>query len=122
MRYAVFFAIIAIMAQSLGRTIILVNFKLNQAYIAQVLCENKTAPEMNCNGQCQLSKQMEKAETEEKQLPPSYQLRDLLLFKSENRKNGFGDFQFSTNKMKIAIKRILFSCDFFRQIFHPPNL
>ena len=39
---------------------------INQEYIARVLCVNKAKPEMGCNGQCHLMKQMEK-ETKKEQ-------------------------------------------------------
>lgn len=40
-------------------------FKLNQEYIAKVLCVNKSKPQMKCNGHCYLMKQYKKAQTEE---------------------------------------------------------
>ena len=43
-------------------SIVLVNFKLNQEYIALTLCEEKEIEESTCNGNCQLMKSMEKIE------------------------------------------------------------
>ena len=40
-------------------------FKLNQEYIAKVLCVNKANPQMKCNGHCYLMKQYKKAQQEE---------------------------------------------------------
>ena len=37
-----------------------IGFKLNQTYIAEVLCINKDKPEMGCNGKCHLNKQLKK--------------------------------------------------------------
>lgn len=42
-------------------------FELNQTYIVTELCENRDVPEMNCNGQCYLSKKLKQAEEKEKQ-------------------------------------------------------
>lgn len=39
-------------------------FYINQAAIIEMECENKDRPEMNCNGNCFLSKQLEKADQE----------------------------------------------------------
>lgn len=36
----------------------LVEYMANYEYIATVLCENRDAPEMNCNGKCYLSKML----------------------------------------------------------------
>jgi hypothetical protein len=40
------------------------NFYFNQKEIAAIECENKDRPEMNCNGQCYLAKQLKKADEE----------------------------------------------------------
>jgi hypothetical protein len=40
-------------------------FKLNQEYIAKVLCVNKSKPQLKCNGHCYLAKQLKKAQQEE---------------------------------------------------------
>lgn len=32
--------------------------KLNKDYIARVLCENRSRPELHCNGQCYLAKKL----------------------------------------------------------------
>lgn len=34
------------------------NYFFNYDYYSEVLCENKEIPEMNCNGSCQLSKEL----------------------------------------------------------------
>ena len=41
-----------------------VNFRMNQREIARLECENKNRPEMHCNGQCYLAKQLQKAEAQ----------------------------------------------------------
>ena len=37
-----------------------VEYAINYDYISKVLCINKDKPEMNCNGKCQLMKELEK--------------------------------------------------------------
>lgn len=41
-------------------------FELNHEYIVTELCENRDMPEMNCDGQCYLSKKIKQAEEKEK--------------------------------------------------------
>lgn len=41
-------------------------YHLNKEYIATRLCQNKSTPQMHCNGHCYLSKQLKKAEETEK--------------------------------------------------------
>lgn len=44
-----------------------VNYWMNRDYIASVLCENKDKPELECNGQCHLKKQIKKHSDKEKE-------------------------------------------------------
>jgi hypothetical protein len=37
-------------------------FRLNQAYISRVLCLNRDKPQMQCKGQCYLTKKLKEAE------------------------------------------------------------
>lgn len=51
-----------------------VEYAANYDYIAEVLCINQDAPEMQCNGQCHLKTQLEKAtdtENTDRPLPVS---------------------------------------------------
>ncbi|MBT8180626.1 MAG: hypothetical protein KJO53_03455 [Eudoraea sp.] len=61
----------AIMLPNLTKIGILIDFKINQDFIAKVLCINKDEPVTTCNGKCYLSKQLKKAEEQEKKQAPS---------------------------------------------------
>ena len=41
-----------------------IEYEINKKYIAEVLCENMTKPEMKCNGKCHLKKQLKIANDE----------------------------------------------------------
>ncbi len=43
-----------------------IDYIVNYDYISKELCENKTKPELECNGKCQLMKELAKASEEEK--------------------------------------------------------
>lgn len=43
----------------------IVNYVANYDYIATVLCENKDKPELQCNGQCYLMKQLAKEQQQD---------------------------------------------------------
>ncbi|MDN3669060.1 hypothetical protein QWY93_06950 [Echinicola jeungdonensis] len=47
--------------------VIYVDFKMQQDYIAKVLCINKDQPEMHCNGQCILMKKLNKSGADQDQ-------------------------------------------------------
>ncbi len=44
-----------------------IEYVVNKDYIAEVLCVNQDKPELQCNGQCHLTKELKKAQDEEKQ-------------------------------------------------------
>ncbi|WPQ62907.1 hypothetical protein SIO70_31585 [Chitinophaga sancti] len=61
MRYFLFIALLTgLLLQNCSQYLIMLEYKVNQDYIASVLCENKDKPEMHCNGKCQLKKQLER--------------------------------------------------------------
>ena len=57
-----------IATQAFSKWVMLLDFKWNQDYIAQNLCENKAKPILKCEGNCQLTKMMA---AEEKDTAPS---------------------------------------------------
>ena len=68
--------IIAVLLPSLMKIGILIDFKINQDFIEDVLCINKDTPIKMCKGKCYLSNQLKKVENqEEKQAPASQKER-----------------------------------------------
>lgn len=59
----VLFAVI-ICFQAVIQTLIMIDWKVNQDFIAARYCVNKNKPELKCNGQCQLAKKLRKVENE----------------------------------------------------------
>ena len=49
-------------AATFSKWCIITAFKINQQYITKELCVNKANPVMHCNGNCYLSKQLNKEE------------------------------------------------------------
>ncbi|UYQ93507.1 hypothetical protein MKQ68_00135 [Chitinophaga horti] len=58
--------IIGLLMQTFSKELIMVGFKVNQAIIERALCENKSRPELQCHGKCQLKKQLTKEEQQER--------------------------------------------------------
>lgn len=58
---------LALLLQTCGSVVIVLNFYLNRAYIAQNLCENKSKPQLNCCGKCQLNKKLQQQENKDQQ-------------------------------------------------------
>jgi hypothetical protein len=57
--------IATILAGNFTPFIIYAGFKVNQRYIATVLCENRDKPVLKCEGKCVLSKKIKQAEEKE---------------------------------------------------------
>lgn len=50
--------ILAVTAQLLNELLVVAAFELQEAYIAQELCEEREVPDSDCHGHCQLTKKL----------------------------------------------------------------
>ena len=62
------------------KSVLVLNFRINQKEIAAAKCENKNKPEMNCEGKCYLSQQLKNAEPKEPTAPDFRDLKELAPF------------------------------------------
>lgn len=116
--------ILSFFGSQISKLSIYVNFKINQDFIAEVLCINKDKPMSTCNGKCYLSKQLkEREEQEEKQTPRERNERVEVLYCNkitlayEIIRIGF------LNKNESIPKYVAFySQEFIDDVFHPPQL
>lgn len=82
MRILVVFSFVAVLLSKILFSLFWqVNFYWNQQEIIALECENKNRPEMHCNGQCYLAKQLKKADEELAQKKSNNE-RSLLQLKS----------------------------------------
>lgn len=63
-----------------GKSALVLNYQINKKEIAETRCENRDKPEMHCNGQCYLAKQLKKAEQKENPTPDFRNLKELSPF------------------------------------------
>lgn len=54
--------LIGMLGQTFSKSLIVLNFRMNQKIIAATLCENRTKPKTCCQGKCYLGKQLNKDE------------------------------------------------------------
>jgi len=94
-------------------------YVLNQDYIAEVLCINRDKPMLNCDGKCYLAKMIKEQQEEEHQDIPSADLREYPI--------GFVSI-LSCNFEKVIIATTLISFyqnlkeeQFLSTVYHPPN-
>lgn len=98
------------------------DFKINQEYIAKVLCINKDEPQKGCNGQCHLSKQMKKTEEkEQKQTPiPINQKQDVVFFIDAIIQINLTN-TIERAKPLFEYNKGFYNSLFIHKIFHPPK-
>ena len=71
--------ILLLMSQTFSHWFVVMNFKLNQDFIAKKLCENRLRPKLNCNGNCVLMKKLKQQEKEEQSIPVALKLELITL-------------------------------------------
>ena len=106
-----------------------VNFRLNQAEITALECENKNRPELKCNGKCYLAKQLQKVDDElaakkdkQQRSFPSLKIIESTCFFSE----ASFDFKIThvlleKSQKNFALYSNKYSFDYHQQFFHPPT-
>lgn len=70
----------AVFLQSFAPLVILADFKINQDFIAEVLCFNRDKPELHCNGQCQLNDKLNEQQEKEQNSPNQVQEKQIVFF------------------------------------------
>jgi hypothetical protein len=113
----------AVMLPNLTKIGILIDFKINQDFIAEVLCINREKPMSTCNGKCYLSEQLKKAEEQEEKAPVNKKERIEVGYYYS--KSSF-DFHFYTDclesKLNAAFVDEFYTSSFIADIFRPPKL
>ncbi len=86
----------SIMAQGMVNLALCAYYQVNKKAITEKLCVNKNKPQMHCNGQCYLSKQLKKAEENEKRQNRSLRENDevISLFDEHTQFSYFPNFSF----------------------------
>ncbi|MBC9913661.1 hypothetical protein [Chitinophaga varians] len=57
---------LGLLLQTFSKSLIVLQFRAQQSFIAQVLCENRNKPEMHCNGKCYLKKELDRDASQDK--------------------------------------------------------
>lgn len=105
-----------------------VHYELNKADIIALYCENKDRPELHCNGQCYLAKQLQKAETalqtKEQEQQNHLDLGAKIFtdqFYLSNEVEYFAlHVQLVQAKKETLCKAALYSFNYISNCFHPP--
>lgn len=108
------------LVKSLMMPMVYIDFKLNQDYIARVLCINRDKPQMQCNGHCILMQKMNEAQdqtsSEENQAPKKLILETFCESLFE-----FQTLSWLFDKHAIASFPKKLHASYFDKVFHPPQ-
>ena len=111
------------MFPSLTKIGILIDFKINQDFIAEVLCIKKDEPKSTCNGKCYLSEQLKKAEDQEEKQAPTVKKENLQVLYCLSKKS-FNLLEYAdtySRNLHTTYKNEFNSSSFVADIFHPPT-
>ncbi len=114
------FLLFGMLLQTTAKLAILINFKINQEYIAKNLCVNKDVPDSCCKGSCQLNEDLEEEEKSEnpEALPNLKDKFELLPFTLTSKKDWF--FGSVIRKHHFIYIHKNYTTDL-SAVFHPPN-
>lgn len=118
-RYILIFALVVLLKPVLP----VISFMVNYDYIAKELCENKTKPELHCNGKCYLKKELAKAS--ENTNPTSQDKKQLhleqeILFLETIADFDFQNIRFHDKKRVTAHYSNRYTHLNSNAVFHPP--
>ena len=109
-----------VLSPVLSRTWTLVSFKIQQDFIARVLCINKDIPQVMCNGTCYLNQLL--AEDEQNEESPLATIQKFeLLYPAGGNKATRGILDVATSGCIPYHPRAIVT-NYFESIFHPPIL
>ena len=115
--------IIAVFSTQIKQLTVYIDFKINQDFIAAVLCINQDKPELECHGQCHLSKQLQEIDhsNDSSNIPDHKKKteRNTILYFEQHKElsNLLADLFSLNNTCHIDIFKSQFESD----IFHPPK-
>lgn len=106
--------------QNFSKVYILLQFKINQNYIAKNLCVKKDLPNNCCKGSCQLEKQLEKEEKKESQ--SGNQLKEKFEIELFFQKPDYACLPINTTVDKLYTMCVFTVPEsMLHSIFHPPQ-
>lgn len=100
---------------------ILVNFKINQDFIAEFLCINKEEPESTCYGKCQLTKQLSESDLNDSKEVLNFlkaEIESSLFLQSKEKKANLLERSFAGI---IHYDYEIYTSNYLKAIFRPPQ-
>ncbi len=113
--------LVAFVAQTFSKAVIVCSFYANQTYIAKNLCENRAKPRSCCAGKCQLKKKLNKDTNEDKQNVERKSGKETEVISSKSFFCVYQQFAVVILKQAYYISSNSNSVDRTFPVFHPPS-
>jgi hypothetical protein len=114
-------ALLGIMLQTISQVVIMAEYYAQKDYIARNLCENRSRPEMHCEGKCCLKKKLAKQGKEQTPAPGNQKDETATLFFCEPTCETLVVFQTLT-ATTYFIQNDSALADYQGSVFRPPAL
>lgn len=106
---------------------LVVHWKINQSYITEKYCINKSKPELECNGKCHLKEEIQQIEQKSTSNATSFPIEliskinisSFVLNNNQSRIQSLSEFQITTFEWFYQTSLYLF--DYSKNCFHPPE-
>ena len=101
----------------------MVNFKINQDFIAEFLCIDKDEPESTCHGKCQLTKQLSETDfsTSKEAINNLRTEIESSLFLQSNKKDNKKNLLRGSEAKAICYCHENYTSTYLKGIFRPPQ-
>lgn len=103
-------------------SIVTIVYEINQDYYIEVLCENKSKPELHCDGQCYFAKQLALYQSTNKEAEPPELLPTLRLFNVDDIGNSLNPMDQLAITPKTYFVDIDLQSPFIKVDDHPPQV
>lgn len=114
--------VLVVISSQLYNSMVTAVYQINYDYYAQELCENKSTPELHCEGKCYFSKQLALSKNQHNDTEPPVLIPSLRLFSSTAYSWVFTYVE-NTNVPTIYDNRHpLLSAPYRAAIDHPPQV
>jgi hypothetical protein len=118
--------VLSFVLQGTMKTALVIRWKIWQTEITELYCVNKSKPEMQCNGQCHLAKQMRRIESEYEHskrpfAPKNLKTADFLLFCEQYNTKATFNHSISDKTIKGGFYKIVKIRSAENELFRPPR-
>lgn len=100
----------------------MIDFKINQDYIAKVLCINKEEPSSGCNGKCHLKEQLKKTEDkDDSDAPKNIKQQQEINFFLPTKKEEFSTCFLNRQRKLFYYNNNMKRSDYISRLLRPPQ-